>query len=60
VAFVSDAGRLDETHHPLAMTPPRLEQLEHAVVVDAAPDERGAHPLADVEVADAHGIRISV
>jgi hypothetical protein len=55
-----EAARLDEAHHPLTVAAPRLQQLEHAVVVDRVTGERPSHGVVHVEVADAHGVRVAV
>ena len=49
----------DEPDRPLPVPPPRLEQLDHAVVVDAITGEREPDLVGEVVVAHAHGVGIA-
>ena len=57
--FAEPAG-FDQPNHPVPMSDPRLQQFEHAVVVDRPAGQRPAHHGGQVVVADADGVRVAV
>ena len=58
-ARLDDAARCDEADHALTVPPPRLEQLEHAVVIGSRARQGVADVVGEMVVADAHGVGVA-
>ncbi len=52
-AGFAKSARFDQPHHPMPVAAPRLQQFQHAVVIDRPADQRPPHQRRQVVVADA-------
>src|SRR6478736_9161689 len=52
-------GELEQPHDPAAVRRPGREHVEHLLLLDPPPRDRGADEAGQVQVADRHGVRVA-